>query len=204
MFKPQSRIVLFLCGFFAAFFVYKLHFQSLAESKKYKIIPLKSKHAVEVVKTNKSLLYDETLADVLFQKVRIVCLVITMPDNHKTRSKYIKNLWGKRCNKLVFFSTKYDPYLDTVDLHLNETRASLWEKTGIALQYAYKKHLNDGDFFMKVDDDSYIFMENLRYMLFQYNPEDPLYFGHRFTLKDEPNGYMAGEFENFNVYRSED
>jgi glycoprotein-N-acetylgalactosamine 3-beta-galactosyltransferase len=189
----HQQFIKFLCGFFVGFLVYKLHYQSLAESKKYKIVPLKSKHFVESTNLEKSLLYDETLADVLFQKVRIVCLVMTMPKNHEERAQHIKATWGRRCNKLVFFSTAYTSVLDPVILHMNETRDSLWAKTKIAFQYAHQKHLNDGDFFMKADDDSYVFMENLRYMLFQYNPEDSLYFGHRFTLKGTPHGYMAGE-----------
>lgn len=35
-------------------------------------------------------------------------------------------------------------------------------------------------------------MENLRAMLSQYNPEDSLYFGHRYTKTSFPEGYMAG------------
>jgi glycoprotein-N-acetylgalactosamine 3-beta-galactosyltransferase len=193
MLAHKRRVLLFCLGFLVGFFVYKFHYQNQPESKNYKIIPLKSEHREDGPRVEKSLLYDETLADVLFQKVRIVCLVITMPGHHKLRTYHIKNLWGRRCNKLVFFSTEWDPVLEPVSLNVNESRNSLWGKSRIAFQYAYQKHLNDGDFFMKADDDTYIFMENLRYMLFQYNPEDSLYFGHRFTKKWNTHGYMAGE-----------
>ena len=36
-------------------------------------------------------------------------------------------------------------------------------------------------------------MENMRYMLYQYNPEDSLYLGHRFFRTSFTTGYMAGE-----------
>jgi hypothetical protein len=38
-------------------------------------------------------------------------------------------------------------------------------------------------------------MENIRYMLYQYNPKTALYFGHRFAVEFNPNdfsSYMAG------------
>lgn len=35
-------------------------------------------------------------------------------------------------------------------------------------------------------------MENLRYMLHQYNPTTSLYFGHRYDRGELPEGYMAG------------
>jgi glycoprotein-N-acetylgalactosamine 3-beta-galactosyltransferase len=197
MLANQRRILLFFLGFLVGFFVYKLHYQNQPDSKKYKIIPLKSKKRVDAPPVEKSLLYDETLADVLFQKVRIVCLVITMP-SHKLQAHQVKSLWGKRCNKLIFFSTEQDPVLEPVIFKMNESRSILWTKTKKTLKYAYEKHLNDGDFFMKVDDDSYVFMENLRYLLFQYNPGDPLYFGHRFTKKWNTHGYMSGESNFFN------
>ena len=44
---------------------------------------------------------------------------------------------------------------------------------------------------MKADDDTYIIMENLRYMLKQYNSSDPWYFGCKFG-KFVKKGYMSG------------
>ena len=35
-------------------------------------------------------------------------------------------------------------------------------------------------------------MENLRYMLKQYDPQKPFYFGHRYDRGGLPKGYMAG------------
>lgn len=37
-------------------------------------------------------------------------------------------------------------------------------------------------------------MENLRYMLVQYNPNTAFYFGHRYALAELDEGYMAGEW----------
>jgi hypothetical protein len=39
---------------------------------------------------------------------------------------------------------------------------------------------------------SYIFVENLRRMLYQYRAQTALYIGDRFASKANPEGYMAG------------
>lgn len=43
---------------------------------------------------------------------------------------------------------------------------------------------------------SFVVLENIRYMLYQYHAQTALYFGHRFTLSktevDHFEGYMAG------------
>jgi hypothetical protein len=111
------------------------------------------------VKTNESVmkqslsLYNETLADKLFNDVRILCWIMTTPENHKSKASFVKNTWGKRCNKLLFMSTKVDPELGSIALPVKEGRNTLWDKTKNAFQYIYKHHIDDADWFLKADDD---------------------------------------------------
>ncbi len=55
-------------------------------------------------------------------------------------------------------------------------------KTRYALIYAYEKHLNDYDFFMKADDDTYVIVENLRFLLSKQDPNQPILMGRRFHV----------------------
>jgi glycoprotein-N-acetylgalactosamine 3-beta-galactosyltransferase len=67
----------------------------------------------------------------------------------------------------------------------------LWGKTKQGLQQVYEHYGNDYDWFLKADDDTWIFVENLRYFLYPYSPSYPIYFGCK--LKPYVNqGYMSG------------
>jgi len=91
--------------------------------------------------------------------------------------------------KTLFFS---DKDLPAVNLNTGpEGRNSLWAKTKSAFTYVYEHYRDQGDWFVKADDDTYMVVENLRYMLQPYNSSDPLYFGCKFKPYVS-QGYMSG------------
>lgn len=54
---------------------------------------------------------DTSIADALADKVRVLCWVITHPENHRKLPVAIKNTWGRKCTKLIFLSTEYGEFI---------------------------------------------------------------------------------------------
>lgn len=134
---------------------------------------------------------DTSVADALYRKVRILCWVMTGPANHETKAKHVKATWGKRCNILLFMSSQEDKSLPAIALKVKEGRDNLWAKTKESFKYVYDHYFDDADWFMKADDDTYVILENLRYMLYPTDPNDPIYFGCKFKPY-VTQGYMSG------------
>ncbi|XP_040573725.1 glycoprotein-N-acetylgalactosamine 3-beta-galactosyltransferase 1 [Lepeophtheirus salmonis] len=132
-----------------------------------------------------------SVADQLYKKVRILCWIMTGPQNHDLKAIHVKATWGKRCNILLFMSSKEDPHLPAVKLDVQEGRDHLWAKTKGAFKYVYENYYDQADWFLKADDDTYVIVENLRYLLQNYSTNDPWYFGERFKLYIK-QGYMSG------------
>ncbi|XP_043531090.1 glycoprotein-N-acetylgalactosamine 3-beta-galactosyltransferase 1-like isoform X3 [Chiloscyllium plagiosum] len=134
---------------------------------------------------------NQSVADELYNKVRILCWVMTAPKNLETKAKHVKATWGKRCSILLFMSSESNPDFPTIGLETKEGRNQLYWKTIKAFHYVHKRHIDEADWFLKADDDTYIVIDNLRLLLSKYNPNEPVYLGRRFKpfLKQ---GYMSG------------
>ncbi|XP_017074999.2 glycoprotein-N-acetylgalactosamine 3-beta-galactosyltransferase 1 [Drosophila eugracilis] len=119
----------------------------------------------------------------LTDEVRVLCFVYTKPINHKTQAKAVRETWGRRCNKLLFLSSGVDRNLSgSVALPVSPYFRESWKKTKMALKYLYDHHLTDADWFLEADDETYVLMENLRYMVYPYSPEMAIYFGSPGTI----------------------
>ncbi|KAF6724676.1 Glycoprotein-N-acetylgalactosamine 3-beta-galactosyltransferase 1-A [Oryzias melastigma] len=134
---------------------------------------------------------DSRLADLLFQKVRVLCWVMTGPENLESRARHVRATWSRHCNLVVFMSSVGDPDFPTVGLDTKEGRDQLYWKTIRAFHYVYERHANDADWFLKADDDTYVVVDNLRWILSNHTPEEPVYFGKRFKPYTK-QGYMSG------------
>ncbi|KAI9559034.1 hypothetical protein GHT06_015823 [Daphnia sinensis] len=128
----------------------------------------------------------------LYDKVRVLCWVMTNPENHGSKALAVKETWGPRCNILLFMSSVNDTKLPTIGLPgVGEGREELWGKTREAFRYVWEHYQDEADWFFKADDDTYVIVENLRYFLSAYNASKPLYFGNKFKLIVD-NGYISG------------
>ncbi|KAI6185760.1 N-acetylgalactosaminide beta-1,3-galactosyltransferase [Aphelenchoides besseyi] len=124
----------------------------------------------------------------LKQNVRILCWIMSGPGNTK-KAMAVNATWAPKCNKYFFVTA--DNGLPSVDFNVSAGRDHLWEKTQRAFKYLYETELNNYDWFLKADDDTFVIMENLRFMLLAYSPDDPIWFGCK--LKPQVrHGYMSG------------
>ncbi|XP_055389325.1 glycoprotein-N-acetylgalactosamine 3-beta-galactosyltransferase 1-like [Condylostylus longicornis] len=126
----------------------------------------------------------------IFKEVKVLCWILTSPDNHIKRAQHVKKTWGKRCNKLIFVSSQDDTRIDAIGFNVTEGRDFLWDKTRAAFNHIYENYLDEYDWFLKADDDTYVIMENLRYLLASHDPNIPIYFGSKFQLPGAT--YMSG------------
>ncbi|XP_013102271.1 glycoprotein-N-acetylgalactosamine 3-beta-galactosyltransferase 1 [Stomoxys calcitrans] len=131
------------------------------------------------------------MADQLYDEVKVLCWILTGPANHEKKAIHVKNTWGSRCNKLLFMSSAEDSKLGSIKLPVGEGRGNLWNKTREAFKYIYDHYLDEYDWFLKADDDTYVIVENLRLFLYPMSTEAPVYFGCKFKPLVR-QGYMSG------------
>lgn len=149
-----QEVLYFLFGFACGFIILTLFLQSYQALIAHQHINSGSlKHESYDTSVNRQK-YDQELADMLFNEIKILCWIFTHPDNHKTKLPHLKNTWGKKCNKLLFMSIKNDSSIpEIVVIPVENGRDHLWNKTKLTMEYVYKNHLNDADWFMRADDD---------------------------------------------------
>lgn len=123
---------------------------------------------------------------------RLLCWILTCPRNHKSKALAVKQTWGTRCDKLLFMSSKKDETLGSIGLPALEGRKELWNKTREAFQYIHKHYINEYDWFMKADDDTYVIVENLRSLLKLKNPDLPIFFGRKQRVPKKKIIYVSG------------
>uniref|UniRef100_A0A8C2E8G0 N-acetylgalactosaminide beta-1,3-galactosyltransferase n=1 Tax=Cyprinus carpio TaxID=7962 RepID=A0A8C2E8G0_CYPCA len=134
---------------------------------------------------------DGHIADELFKKVRILCWVMTGPSNLQSKARHVKATWSRHCNVVLFMSSEEDRSFPTVGLGTGEGRDQLYWKTIRAFHYALKNHGDEADWFLKSDDDTFVVVDNLRWILSNYTAQQPIYFGKRFKPYVK-QGYMSG------------
>ncbi|KAH8418775.1 hypothetical protein KR222_002162 [Zaprionus bogoriensis] len=137
---------------------------------------------------------DDSIARRLAREVRILCLVLTHPHQYEKVVRSIRQTWGRRCNKLIVFSSRRQasvPGVHTVALNISEGYNLLWGKTKAAFRHVYKHHLHEADWFFKADDDTYAIIDNMRHLLHAHSPDEAVYFGCNFVYSNKVS-YMSG------------
>lgn len=141
---------------------------------------------------------EEKTALAEMNKIRILCMLNTNPKNHHKRAVHIRKTWGKHCDKLIFASTLTDVNLNAIGFNMTDKHAYVFGKQKLMMQYVHKNFLDNFDWFYKADDDTFAVVENLRFLLSAYSPEDPIFFGYKFFTPLHRWGYFSGGAGTFN------
>ena len=135
------------------------------------------------------------LSSYLASHIRVLCLILTTAKYHETRAVIVKSTWAKRCNGLVFISDLDDPDLPAIAISEYNDYDHVWSKVRHAFRWAYDNHLDDFDWFMKADDDTFVIMENFRALVIDHDSDkEDLYLGHPFGDESwsNPQSYTSG------------
>ncbi|KAH8360785.1 hypothetical protein KR084_002288 [Drosophila pseudotakahashii] len=115
---------------------------------------------------------------------RIFCIISTYEYRHEYAAIHIHRTWVRHCDHYVFVSDNSHHYLEPMvftNLH------DKWHRMRAYLEYVYKYHFHQGDWFLYASDDNFVIVENLRNMLQSYSPNELIYFGCKLRT---PNGLV--------------
>ncbi|CEF69988.1 Glycoprotein-N-acetylgalactosamine 3-beta-galactosyltransferase 1 [Strongyloides ratti] len=135
------------------------------------------------------------VAGELNNKVKVFCIFLTTPKNKNTRVIHQKKTWIKRCNAYIYASGKEDRSLPAIKAYKDDHYRFSYAKMSTVFKYVYKNYIDQYDWFLKIDCDTYVVMENLRMLLLNKNPNEHYYSGFQFNLdgwKDKNFHYHHG------------
>lgn len=163
-------------------------------------------------KTNGDLHFDSNVQRNNFKKNQIFCIILTSKNSIYTKGKIIYQTWAKSCDNFKFILKIPDDVkknaMNFSDFSYNKNDAFevfnmleppefekdeygiLTDKLFVTLKYIYRKY-NYYDWYLKADDDTFIFVENLRNFVSNKNPLLPVTYGYDFKLYVE-KGYHSG------------
>jgi glycoprotein-N-acetylgalactosamine 3-beta-galactosyltransferase len=138
--------------------------------------------------------FDEQVHVVRRRSIRILCLILTMPNHLLTRALAINATWGPHCDTF-FFITELPPYgmkYEEIQIakrlpiapipNIESGYAHLTKKTTQALLFAYEHYFQQFDWFIKADDDTFLAVDHLKTFLSEKNTSEPITFGYNFNV----------------------
>ena len=149
---------------------------------------------------------------IIRKKSKIFCMILTSAKSLESKAKIVYETWAHTCDNYKFISTvpekirngndtRYKISENGTEFHyhfdilqppglVNDTYSKLTDKVYVTVKHLYNKY-NDYDWYLKADDDTFIFMNNLRKFVSDKNASLPVTYGYDFKLYI-PQGYHSG------------
>ena len=124
----------------------------------------------------------------------ICCLILTSPKSFATRATAINATWGPRCDGYFFITEVNNETLTPEEMNIAKRLPiapikdivsgydHLTQKSTLAFLFAYEQHINDFEWFIKADDDTYLIIDHLKAFLSEQNSSEPITFGYNFKV----------------------
>ena len=122
---------------------------------------------------------------------KILCLIMTREQDLESKARAVNMTWVRRCDKHLYLLTTKQQRFDFLSTDIPDNRFTIINKIRYAFNVIYKQYINEFDWLIKTDDDTYVIMENLHYLLAKHNSSKPGHLGYLFK-KFLNSGYMSG------------
>ena len=113
----------------------------------------------------------------------MTCIIILKMKQFNDTYTTIKQTWGKHCDTILYFSDVL-PLLDNVIKVENTDNMDIEVSASVlfnVLHYLYEHHMHNIDWVVRALPETYIIVENLQLFLSDKNPDDPVYYGQKFS-----------------------
>ena len=140
------------------------------------------------------------------EQISLLCIVLTSNASIFERGEAVWDTWAKKCTKTLFAcncqiesrrknltedNSRLLNKIEFSNLAINESYDLMSEKVLLVVKLAYENYAKNYNWFLLVDDDTYIFYDNLIKFIETKNSKWPFTYGYNFKTVVE-SGYHSG------------
>ncbi|XP_030842955.1 glycoprotein-N-acetylgalactosamine 3-beta-galactosyltransferase 1 [Strongylocentrotus purpuratus] len=129
-------------------------------------------------------------ADKLKSALSVFCVITIGKSSINSFGKSSFQSWTSHCNDFVMLSNTDDEKYNVKNAGLPEGPANSWERTKKVMSYVVSNH-PDYDWYVKVEHDTFLVVENFRYMLLMHQSRIQGFAGHVLTSTNQRGSIVA-------------
>jgi len=143
---------------------------------------------------------------------KLFCIILTKKTNLFNDTHLIYKAWARKCDNFRFITTLPDElitkksdsqkgievriYNNLIHLlqppgYIHDKYEKLTDKVYLTFKYLHENKYNDYEWYLKADDDTFIFIDNLRKFLSKKDSSKPVTYGYDFK-EEVLDGYHSG------------
>jgi hypothetical protein len=114
---------------------------------------------------------------------RVLCWVMCDPSDLQKRVIHVNATWARHCDVTLYMSSSEDKAFPAIGLDVPPGKDHIGAKSKAAWTYVYHHYLEQADYFVKCDPDTFLIVHTLKRYLASRDPKKAEYFGHRFYYR---------------------